>query len=286
MHLSIQSRLPYLLAASCVTALVLAIVPSIPFAQSSGDANSGSQSSEALPAGVAAMVNGRPIAIEVVDKLERQLRQNDATTSREEILNELIDLEVLTQRAETQQLASKPEVAASLELQYSQTMANAYLEALSEELVVTEEQVRAEYDKQIQLLNRPEYRASHILLESEDDAKNAIAGLDAGSDFAQLAQEVSTGPSASNGGDLGWFDDDTMMAEFTAAVTQLEIDEYTKTPVQTQFGWHIIQLNDKRSGAMPDFDPVKVGIRNLMVQNILTERIGLLREQSDIKTAQ
>jgi len=185
-----------------------------------------------------------------------------------------------------QKLEAKPDVAASLRLQYAQTMANAYLESLSSELVVNDEQVRAEYDKQVELLDHPEYRASHILLDSEKEAMDIVAALNANGDFAQLAQEFSTGPSASKGGDLGWFDNNTMMAEFTAAVAQLELNEFSKVPVQTQFGWHVIKLIDKRSGSVPDFEAVKNGIRNLMIQNLLTERIEALREQSDINTGQ
>ena len=276
MLVSIHSRLSPVLATLCLVGTTL-------FAFS---ANSLAQSSANLPTGVSATVNGRPIATEMVNKVESQLAQEEARTSREDILLELIDLEVLTQRAEAQKLDSQPDIAATLRLQYAQTMANAYLESLSNELIVTDEQVRAEYDTQIQLLERPEYRASHILLDTEADATNAIAALDAGEDFADLARDLSTGPSATQGGDLGWFDDNTMMVEFTVAVSQLEINEYTKKPVQTQFGWHVIQLFDKRSGSMPDFNTVKNGIRNLMIQNLLNERLSALREEAEINTAQ
>lgn len=273
---TIQSRLTIILAASHLIAIGALSVPLA----------SNAQDSEGLPAGVSAIVNGQPIATELINNVENQLTSNDLSTNRDEILLELINLEVLTQRAEAQKFDSEPNVAAKLRLQYAQTMANAYLESLSEEIVVTDAEIRSEYDEQIQLLNRPEYRASHILVDTEAEGVSAIAALDAGGDFAQLATELSTGPSASQGGDLGWFDDDTMMAEFTAAVAELDINEYTKTPVKTQFGWHVIQLFDKRSGAVPEFDTVKNGIRNLMIQDLLQERIAELREQSDIQTAQ
>jgi len=276
MLVSIHSRLNFVIAFLGLFGAASALAPVTSFAQDS----------TALPGGVSAMVNGRPIATEMIDTVERQLSQDDAPSNREDILNELINLEILTQRAEMQKLEAKPDVAASLRLQYAQTMANAYLESLSSELVVNDEQVRAEYDKQVELLDHPEYRASHILLDSEKEAMDIVAALNANGDFAQLAQEFSTGPSASKGGDLGWFDNNTMMAEFTAAVAQLELNEFSKVPVQTQFGWHVIKLIDKRSGSVPDFEAVKSGIRNLMIQNLLTERIEALREQSDINTGQ
>lgn len=292
MLVSIQSRLTTVLAyiwtyiwadiraTSCLIGMVALALPVASFAQSSD------QGSVNLPAGISAIVNGRPIPTEMIDSVESQLNKDEAPTSREDILIELIDLELLTQRAELQKLDAQPRVAARLQLQYGQTMANAYLESLSKELVISNDEVRAEYDKQIQLISRPEYRASHILIDTKAEATKAIAALDAGGNFAQIAEEFSTGPSAAKGGDLGWFDDDTMTAGFTAAVAKLSINEYTKTPVQTQFGWHVIQLRDKRSGSMPAFNTVKSGIRNLMIQNLLQERIAALREQAEIKTAQ
>lgn len=273
MLVSIQSRLKTSWMACGLIGLVLS-------------ANLPAQDSTELPLGTSATVNGRPIATEMINNVERQLSQSDAPTSREAILKELIDLEVLTQRAEEQNLDAQPRVAAALQLQYAQTMANAYLESLSNELIVTDEQVRAEYDEQIEALQRPEYRASHILVETEAEAKDAITALEAGGDFVELAREISTGPSAPRGGDLGWFDDNTMMAEFTAAVAQLDVGEYTESAVQTDFGWHVIQLVDKRRGSVPDYDTVKSGIRNLMLQTMLNERLASLREQADIKTAQ
>jgi len=241
------------------------------------------QQANELPEGIAANVNGTLIPFSMIRHIEQQLNNDEAPTSREDILTELIDLELLTQRAETQKLENKPSVAARLQLQYSQTMANAYLEVLSEELIVSDEQVKAEYDVQTQSLQRSEYRASHILLENEADAIDTIAALDAEQDFATLASERSVGPSASSGGDLGWFDDGTMVAEFTAAINTLEKGEYTRTPVQTQFGWHVIMLNDTRNGQVPDFDSVKAGLRNLMVRNLLNERVEALRDLADIQ---
>ncbi len=240
------------------------------------------QDGSKLPADIAANVNGRNIPFAMITQVEQQLTNSENSPNREDILLELIDLELLTQRAETQKLDEKPEIAAQLQLLYSQTMANAYLQSLSAELQVSDEQVRAEYDKQLEQLERTEYRASHILLESEADALEIIAALNDNNDFAELAKERSTGPSAKQGGDLGWFDDGTMVAEFTAAVSTLSKGEITQAPVQTQFGWHVIKLVDTRSGQVPDFESVKAGIKNLMVRNLLEERVTALRELANI----
>jgi len=245
--------------------------------------NTHAQSADkSLPEGISATVNGRPIPTAMIAAVEAQLKQQGEVTDRNEILEELINLEVLTQRAEAQKLDQKPDVAATLQLQYAQTMANSYLESLSTDLVVTDEAIRAEYDDQVKLLKRSEYRASHILLDTEADAVAVIDSLNKGGDFTILANEFSTGPSAAQGGDLGWFDEGTMVAEFSAALTELKKGEYTKKPVQTQFGWHVIYLVDTRTGNLPDFNSVKGGIRNLMIRNMLNQRVSALREQAKI----
>jgi len=236
-----------------------------------------------LPGNIAATVNGKPIPEAVVLAVEKQMQQQGENISRKDILAELIDLEVLTQHAEKIKLDENLAVAATLQLLYSQTMANAYMDALGTDVKISDERVREEYDSQIQQLRRNEFRASHILMETEEGAARIIQALDKGSNFAELAEQFSIGPSASDGGDLGWFDGGTMVAEFSAAVSQLKKGEYTKQPVQTQFGWHVIHLKDTRAGSMPDFNSVKGGIRNLIMRNELNKRVAALRDQADIQ---
>ncbi len=273
MFVSIFSRSVLIATAASSIALNLLLVP----------ANSSAQQAGKLPEGVVAIVNGRPIASALIDEVELQLDSEQKPSSRQDILDELINLEVLTQRAEIEKLDSTTRVAASLQLQYAQTMANAYLEQLNDSIQLSDEVVRAEYDKQINLLENNEYQASHILLDSEAEAIDVIAALNVGGDFVQLAKEFSTGPSANNGGDLGWFDADTMVPEFSAAVAQLKKNEFTQQPVQTQFGWHVIILNDIRRGTAPNFDAVKAGIRNLMIRNKINQALADLVKQADIQ---
>ena len=126
---------------------------------------------------------------------------------------------------------------------------------------VTDEDIQAAYDAQIAEFVGPEqYDASHILLESEEDALAAIEEIEGGADFAEVAQERSTGPSAPNGGALGWFGAGQMVPEFETAVQSLEEGEVSE-PVQTQFGWHVIRLNGTRTAPAPSLEQVSEEIR-------------------------
>jgi peptidyl-prolyl cis-trans isomerase C len=122
---------------------------------------------------------------------------------------------------------------------------------------------------------KQEIKARHILLENEEDAKAVIEALDGGADFAELAKERSTGPSGANGGDLGFFTADMMVADFSDAAFALEPGSYSAEPVQTQFGWHVILVEETREGAQPPLDEVReqlvAELQTQAVQEMLTE---------------
>lgn len=236
------------------------------------------------PDDVAATVNGKPISALLADRVGEQLAAQGQQPNRQQIVDELINLEILTQEAENIKLNEKHEVATALHLQYTQTMANAYLAEFSNDLEITEEQIRAEYEKQIADLKISEYNASHILLETEEDAKMVIAELKSGGDFAELAKTHSTGPTGTSGGDLGWFQPDNMVPEFSAALTTLEVGNSTADPVQTEFGWHVIQMNDTRAATKPDYSPaVKGGIQNTLLRKALSAHVAELRAAAKVE---
>ncbi len=239
---------------------------------------------ESLPEGVLASVNGRPIAAMSVDNVAQQLTASGQEAQTDQILDELINLEVLTQAAEQAGLDKTPEISSALQLQYTQTMANAYLARKGAEMAFSEEELRAEYESQSATVDRAEYRASHILVETEEEANNVLAELAAGKKFDALAKIHSIDPAGENGGDLGWFQSTTMVAEFTSAVALMEPGDISKEPVQSEFGFHIIKLNDKRDAALPDFDSVKPGLTNLAVRKALAKHVDELRTNADIKT--
>ena len=205
------------------------------------------------------------------------------TPDRERIAEELIDLEILTQAAEALSLDERPEIAAALQLQYTRTMANAYLAEVGDELSFSEEELRAEYERQSASIDSEEYRASHILLENEADAEAVIGKLADGADFVELAASRSIDPAGqNNGGDLGWFQPGAMVPEFVAAVERLDVGETSEEAVETDFGFHVIRLDEKRGAALPGFDSVRPGLRQILLRDRLAERLDALRSEARV----
>lgn len=235
-----------------------------------------------LPNGILASVNGRPIPTLSVDNVAEQLRAGGQEADRKRILEELINLEVLTQAAEALDLDKLPEISATLQLQYTQTMANAYLASKGAEMKFSEEELRAEYASQSEVVDRSEYRASHILLETKEIAAEVMEKLAEGKKFDALAKLYSIDPAGENGGDLGWFQSSTMVPEFSEAVAVMEIGDVSETPVKSEFGYHIIKLLDKRNAALPDFESVKAGLTNLAIRKALANHVEELKSAAEI----
>ena len=233
---------------------------------------------------VVATVNGRPIQQISLDNVAQQISADGQQADLQQIVEELINLEVLTQAAEEMDLDKDPEIAATLKLQYTQTMANAYLASKSAEMTFTDEQLRDLYDSQSASADLAEYKASHILLETQEQATAVLAELADGKSFADAAAEHSIDPSGENGGDLGWFVSASMAPQFAGAVAGMEVGDVSEAPVQTEFGYHIINLIDKREAALPDFDSVKSRLTNLAVRQALAEHVEELKAAADIYT--
>ncbi|MBX2823495.1 MAG: peptidylprolyl isomerase [Gammaproteobacteria bacterium] len=236
-----------------------------------------------LPADAIATVNGQSVLKETQDAVVRQLRQNGQPVDADQIRSELINLELLTQKAEAQDLHNRKDIAALLRLQYIQNMAQAYMAALSEEVSITEEVLKAEYELQTAALAVDEYRASHILLDDEASAQGVIEKLNGGAEFAALAKTESTGPTGPNGGDLGWFQAQTMVPEFSAAVKTMSVGDFSSAPVKSEFGWHVILLVDKRGSQKPAYEDIKGELRNIVLRKELTVKIDQMRAEADIK---
>ncbi len=196
---------------------------------------------------------------------------------REQFREEVADLYLLAEEAEAAALDEDPEVAAQIKLQRMSTLASALAGNYLDENPPTETELRAEYSAQVAGYQPQQYKARHILLETEDEAKAAITQLDEGADFAELAQEKSTGPSGPNGGDLGWFPPDSMVKPFSDAVVGLEDGNYTDEPVQTQFGWHVILREDSREAEAPSFEEVKDRLEPVVEQKKLQAYLDGLR---------
>jgi peptidyl-prolyl cis-trans isomerase C len=201
---------------------------------------------------------------------------------REYLINYLIDVIVLSQAAEQQKLADRPEVKHRLAFDRNRLLMESLLQdtgraALSE---TAEHQVYDEAIKQVK--NEEEVHARHILVPTEDEAKAILAQLKGGADFAALAKEKSKDPGAAEGGDLGYFTKDQMVPEFAAVAFKLDKGQLSD-PVKTQFGWHIIKVEDKRIKPTPAFEQVKPQIDNYVAHRAQSQLVEKLRSAANVE---
>ncbi len=199
------------------------------------------------------------------------------------ILNELANVLIVAQDAEKNQIDQRPEVAATLALLRAKLLTQTALQEYASANQPEESAIQAIYDTDYANKSTTEYKARHILVKEEEEAKSLITQLDEGGDFAELAKQHSTGPTGKNGGDLGWFDGEQMVKPFSDAVKAMETGKYTKAPVQTQFGWHVILLEESRETPPPSLEQVKAEITNKLQQKGLADYMKGLREKSTLQ---
>jgi peptidyl-prolyl cis-trans isomerase C len=211
---------------------------------------------------IAATVNGTPISKESVDKIVGQrstMGQPDNPETRKAIINQLAMTMLVSQEAIKKNLDKTPEVSDQINLTRQSILANAFVQDYIKNNPVSDDMLKAEYDKVKAQMSGTEYKARHILVAKEADAKGIIAKLKKNPKlFDSLARKYSTDPgSKANGGELGWFDPHGMVPEFGAAVAKLAKGKFTLEPVKTQFGYHVILLEDTRAKQVPTFEQVK-----------------------------
>ncbi|MGB5166724.1 MAG: peptidylprolyl isomerase [Woeseiaceae bacterium] len=227
-------------------------------------------------------VNGVDIDSTLLDfYIETRYSKPSASATADErnnALSELVDIYLLTTQPRAVELASQTDIKSQLELQRRGLLAQMTASDYMTKQVPSEEEILKEYEQQIKLTPNSQYKARHILVETQGAAQGIITELDGGADFAKLAAERSTGPSGPNGGDLGWFSPDQMVRPFSDAVIALEDGAYTKAPVQTQFGWHVILREEARANEPPTLDSVREVISQRVAQNKFQEYMESLRE--------
>lgn len=233
----------------------------------------------------AAIVNGEPIErarmTRALEAYGRDLQQLSPEAYYRAILNRMIDQELAARAAAAQGLENDPKVQANLAEARANVLASAYLQKLAEE-ATTEAALQAAYDK-VAAEGLKQISARHILVKTEEEAKDVITALDGGAEFAALAQERSVGPSASNGGDLGFFGRSQMVPPFAEAAFSTPKGEYTKEPVETQFGWHVIKVEDIRDQAPPPYEVAKPQIAEQARTNAMIGGLDALRESAQIE---
>jgi peptidyl-prolyl cis-trans isomerase C len=236
---------------------------------------------------IIATVNGTPYSLDLfrLFYLER-LQQNQGETSpefQELAFNEFMSLVVASQEGKRRQLDQNEDVATAVELQRMKILSNAALASMAEELQPTEDEIKAAYEELKQNASRTEYKARHILVKDEEEANKLIAELEGGADFGDLAREHSLGPTGKTGGELDWFDANQMVAPFSEAVAAMEVGSYTKEAVQTQFGWHVIDLQDSRKAEPPTFEEAKPQLTAILQRQKLSEKIIEMRDNAMVE---
>jgi len=231
-------------------------------------------------------VNGKFISKASLETLTKEVteRARGQEIPKDKLVDELVKRELLVQEAKKKGLDKSPEISARLAMMRNSLLSQAAVEDYMKSNPVTAADLQAEYDKQIgNVAGGAEFKARHILVKEENEAVAIIAELDKGADFAELATTKSTGPSKTQGGDLGWFGAAQMVAPFSAAVAKLENGKYTKTPVKTQFGWHIILREDSRQQTPPPFDAVKAQLEPMVQRQKLTNYLEALRKGAQVE---
>jgi len=234
-----------------------------------------------------AVVNGQPISRDVwnlyVKTRHAGKTPGDLTPAEQnEALDELIGMYAGAQQADKENLGAG-EPKARIELVDKSSMAELLFKNYTEGKVPTEEELKAEYDARIAEAPKEEYHARHILVDDEAKAKDLIAQLDKGADFAKLAKDNSKDGSSAEGGDLGWFNPNQMVKPFSEALQKLEIGKYTEAPVKSEFGWHVIQLEEKRATTPPPYDAVKAQLGPLVNQKKFEEYLKGLVKQAKVE---
>ena len=233
-----------------------------------------------------ATVNGKVIKQSLVDYITKDATARGQTVDanvREVIVSKLITSELVYQEAQRLGLDKQPDYLAKEELTRRELLVNTYLQDYLKKNPVSEADTKAAYDKYKLEMGNKEYSARHILVGTEAEAKDIIAQLAKGGDFAKIAKEKSKDPgSKEKGGDLGWFSPGGMVKPFSDAITTLQKGSVTQTPVQTQFGWHVIKLEDVRDMQPPPYDKVKEGLQKQLQQRQLEKLLTDLRSKAKI----
>ena len=235
---------------------------------------------------VVATVGGEDIYLAqllgMMDELPAQYRQIPFQQIFPALLERAIDGRLVANAARKSDVGDDPSVQLRIRQAEDDVLSEAWL---NQEIgaQVTDDAVRERYDAvAAEQADQEEVRARHILLETEGDARDVIEALSDGGDFAELARERSTGPSSVEGGDLGWFGQGQMVPEFETAAFALEPGAYTEEPVQTQFGWHVILLEDKRSAGAPPFEQMQDQIASELTRDLIAQTLEQLRDGAEI----
>lgn len=232
-----------------------------------------------------ATVNGQPISQTVYNAFIAEQKAQGAPDSPElqgAIKEELVRREILAQEAKKKGLDKNPNIQGQIDLAKQAVLIRAYLSEYVKANPISEAQLKAEYELIKNNLGSTEFKARHVLVEKEDDAKAIIAKLDKGEKFSELAKASKDPGSKDKGGELGWSSPNAYVKPFGEALGKLKKGEYTKTPVKSDFGYHVIQLDDSRPMTPPPFDQVKPQLQQRASQQQVENLVKELRGKAKV----
>ena len=236
---------------------------------------------------IVANVNNEDISLETMihamNELPPEIQSQPFMSYYEDLLERVIDIKLFAQEGKKMKLDEEPSVRAAIDFVIEKVLMQAFLSKYVQENI-KEENIKASYNNFIaDETSREEIKASHILIDTESEAIDVINLLNDGDDFAELAKNKSTGPSGPSGGDLGWFKRGQMVPPFEKAAFSLNKNEITQRPVQTQFGWHVIKIFDKRIPEAPSYESMKNKLIQDLERKIVSKKIQDLRNDALIE---
>ena len=236
---------------------------------------------------IVANVNNEDISLETMihamNELPPEIQSQPFMSYYEDLLERVIDIKLFAQEGKKMKLDEEPSVRAAIDFVIEKVLMQAFLSKYVQENI-KEENLKSSYNNFIaDETSREEIKASHILIDTESEAIDVINMLNDGDDFAELAKNKSTGPSGPSGGDLGWFKRGQMVPPFEKAAFSLNKNEITQIPVQTQFGWHVIKIFDKRIPEAPSYENMKSKLIQDLERKIVSKKIQDLRNDALIE---
>lgn len=252
--------------------------------------SSGAPASSPLPPGntIVARVDGAELHLSDVEAAQQNLPPQAQKLPLDQIypilLDRLVDGALINEAGRKEHLDQDPDLQRRLKRYEDRLVQEAYLNRAIKD-AETEDRLKARYQTFVkEKAGHEEVHALHILVKTDAEAKSVIAELDKGADFTTLAKKYSIDPGAGSGGDLGYFGHDDMVKEFAAAAFALPAGQYTKTPVKTEFGWHVIKVEDHRVSTPPSFDEARQEVSQLVAHDVVDAKLKELRGSAKIET--
>lgn len=231
---------------------------------------------------VVATVNGDKIMKSTLDGYMAILKKS-GKVDQQAAVDDLVATEIALQEAKKTDILDRPESKKAIADFTRNILLKTWTKEKVESFEISDEEMKAAYDERVTKLASQEFNARHILVKTEDEAKAIIKDLEGGADFEKLAKEKSTGPSGSNGGSLGWFKAQTMVPAFSDAVKAMKKGDVSKAPVKTQFGFHVIKLEDSRNAKLPTMESLKPQLQRVTSQKKMLDYMEELKKTADVK---